>query len=165
MTLLGEVHLPAHFSIPLLLLAAGGIAWYWLRLGRPGVPSSRRRIRRFSIVLMLIGLPVLGKALSFVDPALQHQHRDYIVTWTVVLLFVLGVVITAGIDVVNNLRLHHAQQTAEMHEAAVRLREAIAQRGARLHEPSARAEGTQRSRGRGDAASARASTSNGESAK
>jgi cytochrome c oxidase assembly factor CtaG len=137
MIFVGQVHLPAQFTIPVLLLIAAAILWYWVRLGRENVPRSRRRIRRLSTGLMLIALPVLGKALSFVDPALDSQSSDYVMTWTVVLLFVVAVVVTAAIDVINSVRLHHAAQLVEMHEAAANLRDALDRHQRRKRETAA----------------------------
>jgi hypothetical protein len=125
LTLFGQVHLPAMFTIPPLALAAAGLVWYWLLLGRPNVPPSRRRIRRISIAIMLLGMPLLVRGVSFLDPAIQSQHRAYVTTWLLVLVFVLAVVVTAVFDIVNNLRLHHASTVDEMHDAALKLRDAL----------------------------------------
>lgn len=97
------VSLPAAVTIPPALVVAGWIMWYWHRLAAPEVPDSRRRIRRASIIVILASLPILVRGLSFLDHATDHSQ--YIITWLLV-LFTLGlVVVTAGIDLVNTLRI------------------------------------------------------------
>ncbi|MCH8150821.1 MAG: hypothetical protein IH830_00425 [Planctomycetes bacterium] len=103
MRMILAVHMPAAVTIPLALIVAGWIMWYWQRLGRREVPDTRRRIRRASIIVMLVSLPILVRGLSFLDH--DTDHSQYIITWLLV-LFTLGlVVVTAGIDLVNTLRI------------------------------------------------------------
>jgi hypothetical protein len=45
--------LPWWISIPLAVLLAVALVWYFMRLGRPGVPRGRRWLRRASVVLAL----------------------------------------------------------------------------------------------------------------
>ncbi len=97
------VSLPAAVTIPPALVVAGWIMWYWHRLAAPQVPDSRRRIRRASIIVILASLPILVRGLSFLDHATDHSQ--YIITWLLVLFTVGLVVVTAGIDLVNTLRI------------------------------------------------------------
>ncbi len=50
-------------QVPATMIGAWFL-WSWQRLGQTGVPESRRRLRRASIVLMLVVLPVLVRALA-----------------------------------------------------------------------------------------------------
>ena len=125
MTLSTQV--PATVTIPLALVIGASVLSYWQRLGQTGVPESRRRIRRASIVLMLVALPVFVRALSFVDP--DVHPTDYVVTWLLALVLIGLVLVTAGIDVVDTLRLH----VRSRHDAddSKRIREAILKQAAR----------------------------------
>lgn len=117
--LLASVHLPPAVSIPMALAAAAWIVWYWFRFGRNDVPPSRRKIRRTSIIIMLVSLPMFVRALSFVDP--QVQQREYIRTWMLAMLVLLMVMATAGIDALNNLRLHQRHRHDALRDAALEL--------------------------------------------
>jgi len=123
---LAAAHLHPAFTIAPAVVVGAWIVWYWFRLGREDVPHGRRRIRRFSIFLMMLSLPVLVRALSYIDPHLQP--REYTSAWLVAMLLVLLVAFTAGLDVLNTLRSLQKQQTDTMHEAAGELARVIAER-------------------------------------
>jgi hypothetical protein len=125
---LAAVHLAPTLTIPLAIALSGLLAWYWFRLGRAEVPTSRRRIRRASLAIMLLSLPMFVRALSFLDP--EVDQRPYVLTWTIATLMVLVVIVAAVIDAVNNLRLHHAQRLDALHEAAIELAQAVRDRRA-----------------------------------
>jgi len=108
------------------IVVGAWIVWYWFRLGREDVLPGRRRIRRFSIFLMLLSLPVLVRALSFLDP--QLQPREYTSTWLVAMMILLLVAFTAGLDMLNTLRSLQRQQNDTMHAAAKELARVIAER-------------------------------------
>ena len=113
------VHMPAAVTIPLALVVAGWIMWYWHRLAAPEVPDSRRRIRRASIIVILASLPILVRGLSFLDH--DTDHSRYIITWLLV-LFTLGlVVVTAGIDLVNTLRIERKADRQRVAKAVAAL--------------------------------------------
>lgn len=124
--MLAAVHLsPAYTIAPAVALSALFV-WYWMRLGLPEVPDSRRRVRRFSLVLMLISLPMFVRALSFVDPLVDK--RPYALAWTAVMFIVLLIIAAALMDAINNLRLHANQKHEEMTRAATELAIAIRRR-------------------------------------
>ncbi len=101
--MLANAHLPPGVSIPVAIVLAFWMLWYWNRLGRQGFPDSRRRIRRASLAVMLSALPVSVQALSFLD--FQAQPNQYAITWLLI-VFLLGLVlVTAAMDTVNTLRL------------------------------------------------------------
>jgi hypothetical protein len=102
--MLAVTHLHPALSLLPAAIIAGWIVWYWWRLSRPEVPPSRRKIRRISIFLMAMSLPMFVRALSFIDPAVEP--RPYVMTWLMALLMVALVIGTALLDAVNNMRLH-----------------------------------------------------------
>lgn len=113
---LADVHLAPLFTVPPSLLAALVLLWLWMRVSRAEVPAGRRRVRRVSIALMLLALPPLVRGTSFIDPALRP--REYLVTWSIVIVLVLLVLVTAAMDVAVSLRLHRELVEREMRRAA-----------------------------------------------
>src|SRR5436190_7234390 len=124
--MLASVLLHPGLSIPPAALALMWIAWYWLRLGRADVPTSRRKIRRTSLVLMAASLPIFVRALSFLDPKIDPV--EYMRTWMFALLMIFIVLASAGIDAVNNLRLHQAVAHEEIRRSAKELAQALERR-------------------------------------
>jgi peptidoglycan/LPS O-acetylase OafA/YrhL len=112
--------------MPPAIGVAAWIAWYWMRLGRDSVPSSRRRIRRISLVLMLMLLSMLVGGLSIVDR--QVEPNRYIIVWILALVVILMIVATAGLDAVNTMRLIQRQAHEAIAESARDLSAAIAAR-------------------------------------
>ena len=124
--MLAAVHLSPAYTIPPAVALSALFVWYWTRLGLPEVPHSRRRVRRFSLALMLISLPMFVRALSFVDPLVDK--RPYALAWTAVMFIVLLIIAAALMDAINNLRLHANQKHEEMMRAATELAIAIRRR-------------------------------------
>ena len=124
--ILATVHLSPSITVPLALTLCAAIVWYWIYLGRDDVPASRRKIRRFSLVVMLISMPMLVRALSFVDPLVDK--RDYAVAWTAVTFMLLIVIAAAVMDAINNLRVHQDQRHDAIRQAASDLAQAIRER-------------------------------------
>lgn len=124
--LLASVHLHPAFTISPAAIVGLWMLWYWFRLGGEDVSPSRRRVRRFSVFLMFLSLPVLVRALSFLDP--QLHPREYTSTWLVAMLLVLLVGFSAGLDLINTLRSIQRLQTDSMHGAAAELARVIAER-------------------------------------
>ena len=116
------VHLPAAVTIPLALVVAGWIMWYWHRLAAPEVPDSRRRIRRASLIVMLVSQPILVQALSFANS--DTNPTAYVIAWLLVIFLVGLVLVTAGLDVLNTMRLQREQRRDRVIQAAVTLAEA-----------------------------------------
>ncbi len=117
------VHMPAAVTIPLALVVAGWIMWYWHRLAAPEVPESRRRIRRASLIVMLVSQPILVQALSFTNPH-DTNPTVYVIAWLLVIFLVGLVLVTAGLDVLNTMRLQREQRRDRVIQAAVTLAEA-----------------------------------------
>ncbi len=93
---LAAVHLPPSIGVPVAAAALLGILWQGLRLARPDVPPSRRRVRRTAaaVMAMLVGLLTAGGC--FIDPA--RQPTAYVLAWAVTLLMLLVLVGLAVLD-------------------------------------------------------------------
>jgi UDP-N-acetylmuramyl pentapeptide phosphotransferase/UDP-N-acetylglucosamine-1-phosphate transferase len=123
--MIAVAHLPAALSIAISVALAVLILWYWKRLGADDVPESRRRIRRASMVVMLVGLPILVRALSFVD--FKTQQVQYVVCWLLVLFCLALILLAAAMDVFDTLRLSRQERRRnflDAHAAAAHAREA-----------------------------------------
>jgi len=118
------VHAPGWLTVPAGIGAVTWLVWYWLRLGRAGVPQSRRRIRRTSLVVIFVGLIVIVRAVSFIDE--RVDPTGYTVTWAMAILLVLILLFIAFIDLLNNLRLHRNDRERALLESRERLARAIA---------------------------------------
>jgi hypothetical protein len=126
--LLAAVHLSPYVSLPLAVALAAVMIWYWVRIGSASVPISRRKIRRFSIAIMFLALPVFVRGLSFLDHQNPADKQQYVMTWTIATFMLFMVVATALIDAINSLRLHQRHQHQAMHAAAAELAEALQRR-------------------------------------
>lgn len=102
--------LPATATIPVAIAIGLILLWYWMHLGSEHFPSSRRRIRRASVVLMVISLPIFVRAIS-----LNHtrQPTEFVIWWTLAAFLVFLVVVTAGLDVLNSMKLQRDRQIDE----------------------------------------------------
>jgi peptidoglycan/LPS O-acetylase OafA/YrhL len=126
--LFASVHLLPYWTIPAALASAAGLIWYWMQLGRPNVPVSRRRIRRISTAIMFLSLPLMVYGLSFADRI--TQPRQYIIAWTMAMFMMLIVIAIACLDGINSLLLHQRQAHEEVTETARELRRALRRRAA-----------------------------------
>jgi hypothetical protein len=90
------------------------------------VPASRRKIRRLSLVIMLLAMPMLVRGLSFVDP--DVDKRPYLLVWMTAFVMVLIVIVTALLDAVNTLRLHQSHRHEVLREAAAQLAKSLRDR-------------------------------------
>ncbi len=124
--ILAAVHLSPAVTVSVALVISGLLVWYWLRLGSDRVPASRRKIRRLSLAVIVLSMPMLVRALSFVDPAVDK--KAYVIAWTSVTFMVLLVIATALMDAINNLRLHQHQRNDAVMQAATDLALAIRER-------------------------------------
>lgn len=89
---------PASVSVPAAIALAALLAWYFVRLGRAGVPRGRRRLRRASIACAMVALFPLVRALTFVHP---HEDRvGWAVAWSIVLFALTGWAFLAVVDFV-----------------------------------------------------------------
>ena len=113
---LGAALLPAAVTVPPAALLVAWVLWYWRRLGRSNVPESRRRIRRASVAVMLAALPFVVQAASFLDA--QTQPGAWAVTWILVMFALCLVVLMAGLDMLNTLRLARRKRLERIIEEA-----------------------------------------------
>ena len=105
-------------TLPPALALLGVLAWYWNRLGRRGVPGSRRRIRRLSLLIAGVTLCLLVAGMSFVDP--DVRQIAFVVIWSMTVLLTGLLLLMMMLDLMNNRRLHaqlHAELLRESIEA------------------------------------------------
>ena len=114
------VHLPPTVTLPVALGFALWVMWYWKRLDDPKVDAKRRRIRRASIMAMFVALIPFVRALSFVDH--QSDPTGYVISWLLVTFAIGLVVVTAILDTLNTVRMHHQEQIEEAADASYELR-------------------------------------------
>ena len=136
--MIAAAHLPAAASIPVAVVVAILILWYWKRLGDADVPVSRRRIRRASIVVVLAGLPILVRAVSFVDYQTQQGH--YVAAWLLVLFCIGLILIAAAIDFFDTVRLTRQERQRHFVDTIVAAARAQAQREQENREEQERVE-------------------------
>jgi hypothetical protein len=100
---LGPWHMiPAVVSVPLAMVLALALLWYFARLGRNDVPVLQRRVRRTGIVFALAAVVPLVRALTFVHP---HEDRvGWATAWSIALLALLFWFLLAIVDVIIVLR-------------------------------------------------------------
>jgi len=79
------------------------VAAHVLAIQHLEMPASRRRIRTVTGVLMLILCAMLAYATGMVDP---DEKRDFVLAWMAVIALLGIVLLLAGMDVLNTLRLH-----------------------------------------------------------
>ena len=120
---IAAVHLAPAITIPLAVMLAAFLVWYWGRLSGADVPDSRRRIRRASLIVMAVAIIPFLRAASFIDPdaADPHVRQDYVVTWTLCGVLLMIIVGLAMLDVFNNMRLRRRHARAMIELAATRL--------------------------------------------
>jgi 4-amino-4-deoxy-L-arabinose transferase-like glycosyltransferase len=114
------------WTLPIALIAAASVVWYFVRLGDERVPPSRRRIRRLSLIGVLLTLPLLIVAMSVLDPQ-QHQ-RSFVLIWSVIFLLILLLMAVALLDLMNSLRLQNEALREELRDSAAELAEAMRKR-------------------------------------
>ncbi len=101
--------LPEWFVLPLALFAAAVAGLHLMLLQEADVPSSRRRIRTASGLITLLVIPLVAYLFGIVSPA---ERRAFLLASgaTVGLLFII--VLLAGVDIVDSLRLVAAERRA-----------------------------------------------------
>lgn len=135
--LIGAIHVHPAVTVPIGVIVLAWMAWYWLRLGRKGVPASRRIIRRCSLAAMLIGLPALVAAASYFDPD-GGDAQAYVMSWLIAMLVLLIVVVLAIVDGLNSMYVHSLIKREEAIRAADELVAAMEQRANELERRAAR---------------------------
>jgi hypothetical protein len=121
--MLGVVHIEPIWTLSAAALMGGLLLLFWMRLGADDVLPARRRVRRWTVAIGFFLLLLLVRGLSFVDPDVRQY--DYVLTWTMVLVCVLGLLLTAGADVLVTLFKVRRQAEAEMGDAGRALAEAL----------------------------------------
>ncbi len=117
--MIAAVHIELPITLPVAGLLAMALVWYWRRLSHSAMPPSRRRIRRLNTVIMGVCLPVFVLGLSVHDPAINQT--GYLLTWAMAFVLVLLMLLAAGIDMANNLRLHRIHLEQEIAESLRRI--------------------------------------------
>lgn len=109
---------PLTITIPSAVAAVIILACYWRSTYMKSVERSRRRIRRANTLVQYALIIALVYALSMVRPA--YEKQQFILAWMTVLLFVTVMIVLAGADAINTVRIRrrkHAQdQTSDESE-------------------------------------------------
>jgi hypothetical protein len=113
-------------SVVLGAVAIVGLWLYWALLGMPEVPPSRRKIRRLTTMLLLISMPPMICALSFID-RVTHPI-EFVLAWTFVFFMMLLVMAGGILDALNSVRLHQQRLEREVAKAAKDVLEAARRR-------------------------------------
>ena len=117
--MLAAVDMPPVAGILIGFVLVIASAWYWHRLGNDGVESSRRAIRRGSLILGVLAIFALVRAASFVDSEVSPE--GYVIAWLSALGLIFLVVVLIAIDMFNSLRIHVRDVQRETFETARRL--------------------------------------------
>ncbi len=121
--MIASVHLSPVLTIPVAILAACVVTWYWRRLGGEGVPAARQRIRRTSIFFLLLSLPAFVRGLSFLDPGVDKQ--GYVIVWSVAIMLLLILILIACIDGIMTMSMRRNEYQEELSRAGVDIAKAI----------------------------------------
>ncbi len=100
------------------------LACHILALWNADMPSSRRRIRMFSSMLMLLATPLIAWATAILVP--ETQARAWVLAWTAITGLLCIVLLIALIDMVNNYRIaarDRAEARRQLRESQRRLLE------------------------------------------
>ncbi|MGI9015371.1 MAG: hypothetical protein ACR2GY_14155 [Phycisphaerales bacterium] len=118
-------HFPLTTTLPIAAFALLAIGWYFVRLGRSGVQPLRRRIRRWTMLLLACSVLAMTAGLSFVTA--EDSPTIYAAVWVCVIVLVLLMLLTALLDILNNVSMHRSSmsETAEM--TRQRLLDAVAE--------------------------------------
>jgi drug/metabolite transporter (DMT)-like permease len=123
----GSLLAATHMS-PLLTLAFStvllfGMAWYWPRLGQPGIPPQRRRVRRASLLFCLVGVIAATLGFGIIDP--DARPVPYAFAWLAAATAILVVILLAALDALLSVRLHHRAVSDARRQSAEALGKAI----------------------------------------
>ncbi len=98
------LHIDAMITVPLALIVACGLIWYWFRVGTSRTPRACLIARRLSMVILVLSLPTFVRGLSFVDP--EVDPSAYLSTWLVAIATILLVIVISSTDALMVLRFH-----------------------------------------------------------
>lgn len=116
--------LPAWAVFPVAFLAMFVLAGHILALWKSEMPASRRRIRMFSSMLMLLATPLIAWATAVLVP--ETQPRPWVLAWTAITGLLCIVLLIAIIDMANNYRIaarDRAEARRQLREAQQRVLE------------------------------------------
>lgn len=103
-----ETMLPAWFVFPLAALAIIVLAGHLMLISRDAeMPASRRRIRTVSGVLMMAITPLAAYAFALTP---VNEPRMFVLVFASVVGLLGIVIMLAGVDIANNIRLHRLEQ-------------------------------------------------------
>ena len=99
----------AWITMPLAALTLIALAAHVAHLHSAPMPASRRRIRTMNGSVMLVTVPSLAVAVSWVSP---HESRLFVLAWTACVALLGMMVVLAATDMVNNMRLYRSERVA-----------------------------------------------------
>jgi hypothetical protein len=103
-----DTMLPAWFVFPLAALAIVVLAGHLMIIARDAtMPPSRRRIRTVTGVLMMAITPLAAYAFALTP---VNEARTFVLIFAAVVGLLGIVIMLAGIDIANNVRLHRLEQ-------------------------------------------------------
>lgn len=111
---------PTWLVLPLALIALLVQAGYLIalkELPKELMPASRRRIRIASSWMGMFAIPLAAYGFGI---ATTDDPGVFTIVWMVVIALVSGILILAGLDAINTMRLHrksHSKLSAEFREA------------------------------------------------
>jgi O-antigen/teichoic acid export membrane protein len=124
MTFAAHVH--AAYTISAAIVIVALMVIYWFRLGRSDVPPRRRRVRRISLIGAFVSIPALVAGLTYFGPT-SHPIA-YVITWSVVLVAVIFVCITAVFDMYVSFEIQQERLSKDLANAREELRDALSKR-------------------------------------
>jgi hypothetical protein len=104
---IAESILPVWFVLPLasLTLVVLGVHLQWMH--QADMPGSRRRIRTASNLVSMLTVPLIAAGFALINP---NDHRVFVMVWLAIVGLLGVVVVLAGVDMLNNLRIHSKER-------------------------------------------------------
>ena len=103
----GAPLLPLWVVVPAAVISLLAVGGHLSALRVADVPESRRRIRTVNGWLMAALIPVAVYAFAVVTPA---ERNRFVFVFAVVVALLTIVVVLAGVDAMNNLRLYRTER-------------------------------------------------------
>lgn len=95
--------IPFWLGVPVAAAVMLFVAAHALSLGESDHPASRKRIRLASSVVMLLTVPLLTVAFCVLDP--NVHPREWALSMLASICMVSFVLLLAGLDIINTMRL------------------------------------------------------------
>jgi peptidoglycan/LPS O-acetylase OafA/YrhL len=111
---------PTWLVLPLALIAIVIQAGYLIALkevSKDRMPPSRKRIRTASGWMSIIAIPLTAYGFGIATP---NEPGIFALVWLVVISLIGAILMLAGLDAINTMRLHrhtNARLSSEFHEA------------------------------------------------